>query len=95
MALSNSVDVSATGAVVAQGKAVGFLSVTLTPAAALATAVVRTGGASGTVLARLQAAASGASVEFSAKAEHGILARDGIHVTLSGAGAFATIEYAD
>lgn len=64
-------------------------SITLTPAAALSTLVLREGGASGTIIAALQAAASGNSVQarFDGMAYAGQL-----HATLSGASASAVIE---
>jgi hypothetical protein len=55
----------------------------LTPAAAVATAVIREGGSGGTIVMSLQAAASGASVVV-AFADPMVIADP--HVTLGGAG---------
>lgn len=57
----------------------------LTPAAAVATAVVREGGSGGTIVLSLQAAANGASVVVPIPC---VIANP--HVTLGGAGALFT-----
>jgi hypothetical protein len=59
--------------------------VTLTPAAAVATAVIREGGAGGTVVLSLQAAANGGSVVVPL-----CLSIQNPHLTLAGAGALFT-----
>lgn len=91
--MSDTLHVSATGDIVPQGHKAKLLSVTLTPAAALSTAVVRTGGASGTVVHTLQAAASGNSASWDAADKDGVLVQDGIHVTITGAGALVDVEF--
>jgi hypothetical protein len=66
-----------------------LMSAVLTPAAAVSTLVVRQGGAGGTVILTLQAAANGGSVQ--ARFE-GLGYSGQLHATLTGAGALATIE---
>jgi hypothetical protein len=61
----------------------------LTPAAAVATLVVRDGGAGGTVKAELQAAANGSTVEVSVPG--GEAFGTDCHATLGGAGAVAYV----
>lgn len=60
-------------------------TVVLTPAAAVATLVLQDGGAGGIVKARLQAAASGASVPLVLPAP--FQCNTDIYITLTGAGA--------
>jgi hypothetical protein len=76
-------ELTATGSI-ASGPAViyGF---TLTPAAAVATAVIREGGGAGTVVMTLQAAANGGSVVVTL-----CMNIQDPHVTLAGAGALFT-----
>ncbi len=79
-----------TGTANVGGSAGGSIrSVTLTPAAALSTLVIRESGSGGTIIASLQAAASGnsAQVRFDGAAYSGQL-----HATLVGASAVAVIE---
>lgn len=68
-------------------------SVTLTPAAAVATLVVdnSTDGA-GTDLIKLQAPASGQSVRWASADGQGVLFTTAIYATLTGAGAVASFE---
>lgn len=65
-------------------------AVILTPAAAASTVTVRAGGSGGTVILTLSAAASASSTVVA-----GLRAfcADGIHVTLAGASAEASIAY--
>lgn len=92
--MSDLLHVVATGDVVVQTKKASAFSVTLTPAAALSTVTVRTGGAAGTIKLVLQAAAAGNSVEWVAGEGTGaVLFTDGIHVTLTGAGASVDVEF--
>jgi hypothetical protein len=87
--MSNLAKVTATGNVAA-GQRV-LRSVILSPAAAVASVDVRLDGASGTVVATLQAAANGGAVVWQA-AREGVLASQ-LHATLTGASASATFEY--
>ena len=64
-------------------------SVVLTPAAAVATAVVRENGSGGTIILALQAAANGGSVQHIFR---GLVYSGQLHVTLAGAGVQATVE---
>lgn len=64
-------------------------SVSLSPAAAVSTLTVREGGATGTIRLVLQAAASGATVE---RLLDNVVFATGVHITLAGAGATATVE---
>lgn len=64
-------------------------SVTLTPAAALSTAVVREGGSGGSIIAAIQAAASGSSFTLWLK---GATYSGQLHVTLTGSGATCAVE---
>ena len=66
-----------------------LISIVLTPAAAVATAVVREGGSGGTIILALQAAANGASVQHLFR---GLAYAGQLHVTLAGAGVQATVE---
>lgn len=80
--------VSATGDVYAQGKLGLVNSLALTAAAAAATAVFRTGGAAGTVIANLSVPAGETrSIPY----PRGMYFSDGLHVTLGGAGAVADV----
>lgn len=64
----------------------GTATVVVTPAVALATVVVRSDGATGTIIATLQAGASGASVPY------GPFHFDGqLHLTITGVGASANV----
>ncbi len=72
---------SGTGDVVATAE-VCLLAVVLTPAAANASAVIKEGGSSGTVVLTLNAVANGSAVVVP-----GPIAIRGPHLTLSGAGA--------
>lgn len=72
---------SATGDIVATAE-VMLLALVLTPAAAAASAVIREGGASGTVVLTLNAVANGSAVVVP-----GPIAIRGPHLTLSGVGA--------
>lgn len=67
--------------------------IVLTPAAAVATLVLREGGSGGNIIWSLQAAASGSSVilDFSSDIDGGSIASGQIHATLGGVGAVATI----
>lgn len=65
--------------------------ITLTPAAAVSTIVVRDGGGSGAVKRRVQAPANGESVHITFPAP--LTFNTDIHVTLTGAGAFYHIDY--
>ena len=84
---------AATGAVYAQGKQ-GMVTVfSLTAGVDAATAVVRTGGATGTIIAAISAAI-GTTQPVSYPA--GLYFSDGVHVTLTGtAPAFDTVGVAD
>lgn len=64
------------------------VSVTLTPAAAAATLVLRESGSGGTVIATFQAAANGASFY----GRYCFAYAGQLHATLSGSGAAAMIE---
>jgi hypothetical protein len=96
--MSTLVKVAATGNVTpaARGQ---LRSVILTPAAAIATLDIRLDGSGGTVVASLQAAASGNSVVWAAAPRQAGVAGAGVpfpgpvHATLAGAGASATFEY--
>lgn len=83
---------SATGDVVAQGGSAFLKQVVLTPAAAIASVVVRTAGASGTRKLTLQAPANGESVVVRFDG-NGVLMTDGIHITVSGAGALVDVGW--
>jgi len=83
-------DTAATGTVSATKALVR--SVTLTPAAAVATLVLRDGGAGGTVLLRLQAAANGNSQTWG-DGESVLVCATDIHVTIGGAGANVNVGY--
>lgn len=91
--MSDLVHNTATATIAAVGKHAQVKSVVLTPAAAKSTVVVRTGGASGTVKLALQAAADGSSVIWESGNEAGVLFPDGIHITVTGAGALVDVEY--
>lgn len=65
-------------------------AVILTPAAAASTVQVRSGGASGTHILTLAAAAAGVSAVVDGL---NVPCADGIHVTLSGASAEASVVY--
>lgn len=65
-----------------------IVSVTLTPAAATATLVLRESGSGGTIIAAFQAAASGNSFY----GEYASAYAGQLHATLTGAGAAAVIE---
>ena len=65
-------------------------AVTLTPAAAASTVTVRAGGSGGTVILTLAAPASGNSSVVSGLR---VPCADGIHVTLSGTSAEASVVY--
>jgi hypothetical protein len=73
-------------------------SVILTPAAAVSTVDIRLDGSGGTVVASLQAAASGNSVIWRAsdqqygQAGAGVAFPGPLHVTLAGAGASVAVE---
>lgn len=84
--------VTATGDIVAVGLHSWLRSVTLTPAAAKSTVVVRTGGASGTTLLSLQAPADGVSAVWKS-GDMGVNCPTGIHVTITGASATVAVEY--
>ncbi len=90
--MSDLIHKTATGDVVVTTKVAFVHSVVLTPAAATATLVVRTGGASGTIKLTLQAAADGPSAVWSAGHDAGALFPNGVHVTLTGAGALVDVE---
>ena len=85
--------VSATGDVVAQDNQGVVTLLTLTAGVDAATAIVRTGGASGTVLCNISAPiGTTVAVPFPA----GMLYTDGIHVTLTGtAPKFDTVACVD
>ena len=92
--MSDQIHLTATGDAVAVTKPASVFSVILTPAAALATAVIRTNGASGTIKATLQAPASGGSAVWtSGDSNNGVLYNKGVHVTITGAGALVDIEF--
>lgn len=65
-------------------------AIVLTPAAAASSVTVRSGGSSGTVILTLNGVANGASVVLSGL---NVFCADGIHVTLSGASAEASVIY--
>lgn len=89
--MADLVNITADGEVSGAGNKMFLRSVTLTPAAAVATLTVKTGGASGTALLTLQAAASGASVSWQAGGKGGV-AFDGVYADIGGAGAAASFE---
>lgn len=91
--MSDIIHVTATGFVLTQGHSAIVQSITLTPAAAVANVVLRDFGATGTIKTTLQAAANGGSIVWIAgDAKAGPLFTDGVHVTLTGAGATVEIE---
>lgn len=65
-------------------------AVVLSPGSETATAVVRAGGSDGTAILALSAAASGNSTVISGLS---VPCADGIHVTLTGTGASASVAY--
>jgi len=65
-------------------------AVVLTPAAAASSVVIRAGGSGGTVILTLNAVANGTSVVMDM---HGVYCAGGIHATLSGASAEASVIY--
>lgn len=89
--MAESVEVAATAQVFPTTAAKLLQSVVLTPAAAKATVVLKTGGASGTSLISLQAAADGNSVVFDCSAMGGVIFAAGIHATVAGAGALVDL----
>src|SRR5262245_29025983 len=66
--------------------------VVLTPAAAVATVVIRDGGAGGTTRLSLQAAANGNSVVWTSIGDPMTFGTD-VHTTIAGAGALVDIGY--
>lgn len=89
--MSDLLNVTADGEVCGAGNKVFMRSVTLTPAAAVATLTVKSGGASGTTILTLQAAANGGSVVFTSQAVGGVLC-EGVYADIGGAGAAASFE---
>lgn len=91
---TSSGDLAVTAATTVTARPARVMSVTLTPAAALSTMIVydNASAASGTVLVRLQAAASGASVVW--QPTYGSAANAGITVAITGSGAIGTVHYA-
>lgn len=79
---------SATGDV-ATANGGSVVSVTLTPAAALSTLVLREGGSGGNIILAVQAAANGNTAQVLLK---GATYTGQLHATLSGSGAVASIE---
>jgi hypothetical protein len=69
----------------------GLRRVVLTPAAAVATLVLREGGSGGRILYQLQAAANGNSVTLDMGDDPDIISGQ-LHATIGGAGAFATVS---
>ena len=90
--MSDLIHATATGDVVVTTKVAFVHSIILTPAAAKSTVVVRTGGASGTIKASLQAPADGGSAIWSAGSDQGVLFTQGVHITVGGAGALVDVE---
>jgi hypothetical protein len=76
---------TATGDIDTSGARVPIAGFVLTPAAAVATAVVRKGGSGGTIVLSLQAAANGASVVCDIPSTI-----ESPHVTLGGTGVLFT-----
>ena len=72
----------------------GYLkSVTVTPAAAVATVDVRLASSAGAIVLSLQAAANGASVTWVSADSEAVYFAGALHATLAGAGASASFEY--
>lgn len=91
-AMKHPATVAATGTVVA-GQA-RVRKVVLTPAGAVATLILRDGGAAGTVMANLQAAANGNSVVLDLN-ECGVQFSTDVHATIAGLGAQADVYYTE
>ncbi len=91
--MSDMIHSTATAQVVAVNHKANVKSVTLTPAAALATVVVRDGTGSGTIKLALQAGASGVSAVWTSNDKEGVLFVAGVHITITGAGALVDVEF--
>lgn len=87
-------DLAVAAATVVTARPARVMMVVLTPAAALSTAVVfdNASAASGTVIARLQAAASAGSIVWTIPT--GVVANQGLTVAVTGTGAIANVYYA-
>lgn len=90
--MSDLVSVVADGEVVTAGHPVFVHSVVLTPAAAVATLVLKTNGSSGTTKLTLQAAANGNSVSWTSADHGGTSFPLGVYADIGGDGAAASIE---